>query len=109
MDARRRGGDGGVAGDTKPAHRFYGSDRDAGAINMSRTNAALAGVAEMTEFRQHAVTDIVAPSGPPGLVIVNPPYGNRIGDKKQLYSLYAALGQATVHLPRVQTATGTGR
>jgi putative N6-adenine-specific DNA methylase len=87
------GGDGGVAGDTKPAHRFYGSDRDAGAVNMSRTNAALAGVAEMTEFRQHAVTDIVAPSGPPGLVIVNPPYGNRIGDKKQLYGLYAALGQ----------------
>ena len=60
---------------------------------MSRTNAALAGVAGMTEFRQHAVTDLVAPSGPPGLVIVNPPYGNRIGDKKQLYSLYAALGQ----------------
>jgi putative N6-adenine-specific DNA methylase len=47
----------------------------------------------MTEFRQHAVTDLVAPGGPPGLVIVNPPYGNRIGDKKQLYALYAALGQ----------------
>jgi putative N6-adenine-specific DNA methylase len=27
------------------------------------------------------------------LVIVNPPYGNRIGDKKQLCSLYPALGQ----------------
>jgi putative N6-adenine-specific DNA methylase len=88
------GGDGaGGEGDIKPAVRFHGSDRDAGAIAMSRTNAALAGVAGVTEFRQHAVTDLVAPSGPPGLVIVNPPYGNRIGDKKQLYSLYAALGQ----------------
>src|SRR4029453_13972519 len=35
------GGDGGGAGDTKPVVRFYGSDRDAGAISMSRINAAL--------------------------------------------------------------------
>jgi putative N6-adenine-specific DNA methylase len=34
----------------------------------------------------------VAPPGPPGLVIVNPPYGDRIGDKKNLNSLYRSLG-----------------
>jgi len=78
---------------TRPAVRFYGSDSDAGAIRMSRANAARAGVTEMTEFRQHAIDALVAPSGPPGLVIVNPPYGSRIGDKKQLYPLYRALGQ----------------
>lgn len=77
----------------RPAVRFYGSDRDAGAIEMSRANAARAGVAELTEFRQHAISDLVAPSGPPGLVIVNPPYGDRIGDKKRLHSLYRSLGQ----------------
>ena len=77
----------------KPAIRFHGSDRDAGAIQMSRANAARAGVADMTEFRQHAISDLVAPSGPTGLVIVNPPYGTRIGDKKHLYPLYRALGQ----------------
>jgi len=33
------------------------------------------------------------PEGPPGLVIVNPPYGTRIGDKKPLFALYGALGQ----------------
>ncbi|HVJ34221.1 MAG TPA: class I SAM-dependent RNA methyltransferase, partial [Terriglobia bacterium] len=65
----------------------------AGAIEMSRANAARAGVAEMTEFRQHAISDLVAPDGKPGLVIVNPPYGTRIGDKKPLYALYNALGQ----------------
>jgi putative N6-adenine-specific DNA methylase len=75
------------------AVRFYGSDHDAGAIRMSRANAARAGVAEMTEFRQHAISDLIAPSGPPGLVIVNPPYGARIGDKRGLSSLYSALGQ----------------
>jgi putative N6-adenine-specific DNA methylase len=77
----------------KPAVRFFGSDRDAGAIGMSRDNAERAGVAELTEFRQHAVSDLAAPDGPPGLVMVNPPYGTRIGDKKPLYALYGALGK----------------
>jgi putative N6-adenine-specific DNA methylase len=73
--------------------RFYGSDRDAGAIAMSRANAARAGVADLTEFSRHAISDLAAPGGPPGLVIVNPPYGARIGDSQQLAPLYRALGQ----------------
>jgi putative N6-adenine-specific DNA methylase len=76
-----------------PAVRFFGSDRDAGAIKASRANAARAGVAGFTEFRQQAVSDLVRPEGPPGLVIVNPPYGTRIGDRKPLYALYGALGR----------------
>lgn len=75
------------------ANRCYGSDRNAGAIEASNTNAARAGVGEMTEFTQRAVSDIKAPAGPPGLVIVNPPYGARIGDQKRLRSLYGALGK----------------
>jgi putative N6-adenine-specific DNA methylase len=73
--------------------RFYGSDRDAGAIRMSRANAARAAIAELTEFRQQSISDLVAPGGSPGLVIVNPPYGARIGDKKRLNALYRALGR----------------
>ena len=73
--------------------RFLGSDRDAGAIRMSSANAQRAGVADLTEFKMHAVSDVATPDGPPGLVIVNPPYGGRIGNKKLLYPLYAALGQ----------------
>jgi putative N6-adenine-specific DNA methylase len=75
------------------ALRFYGSDRDAGAIAMSRANAERAGVAGFTEFSKHSVSEIAAPEGAPGLVIVNPPYGSRIGDTKQLKPLYRALGQ----------------
>ncbi|ALG74382.1 RNA methyltransferase [Azospirillum thiophilum] len=79
---------------TEPAVRFYGSDRDAGAIAMSRANAERAGVSAWTDFRQHSVSDLVAPEGPPGLVIVNPPYGARLGtDRKALVPLYHALGQ----------------
>lgn len=77
-----------------PSIRFYGSDRDAGAIAMSRTNAERAGIAQFVEFRQHTISEIVPPEGPPGLVIVNPPYGARIGEKQNLSPLYRSLGQA---------------
>jgi putative N6-adenine-specific DNA methylase len=76
-----------------PLNRFFGSDRDAGAIRMSRANAEQAGVANFTTFKQQPVSDLTPPEGPPGLVIVNPPYGTRLGDKKPLFALYAALGQ----------------
>ena len=48
---------------------------------------------DITDFLQQSVSDLHPPAGPPGLVIVNPPYGTRIGDKERLKSLYRALGQ----------------
>lgn len=59
---------------------------------MSKANAERAGVAAFADFRQGTISDLRPPEGPPGLVIVNPPYGTRIGDKKPLYALYGALG-----------------
>jgi putative N6-adenine-specific DNA methylase len=76
-----------------PSARFYGSDQEAKAITSSRANAKRAGVAEFTEFKQSKISDISPPDGPPGLVIVNPPYGTRLGDKKKLFPLYQALGK----------------
>lgn len=76
----------------EPAVRFYGSDRDAGAIAMSRANAERAGVAGLTEFRQLPVGELERPPGPPGLVIVNPPFGARIGEGASLGPLYRSLG-----------------
>jgi putative N6-adenine-specific DNA methylase len=76
-----------------PALRFHGSDRDAGAIRMSRDNAARAGVAGFTDFRLGPASDIAPPDGPPGLVMVNPPYGARIGNPKLLVAVHAALGR----------------
>lgn len=77
----------------QPAVKFHGSDRDAGAIRMSKANAERAGVSAVVEFRQMSISDLAPPEGPPGLVIVNPPYGARIGDKKPLFGLYGALGK----------------
>ena len=76
-----------------PAARCHGSDRDEGAIAMSRANAGRAGVADHVEFRQAAISEVVPPEGAPGLVILNPPYGTRLGDKAKLVPLYRAIGQ----------------
>ncbi|WP_135504302.1 THUMP domain-containing class I SAM-dependent RNA methyltransferase [Roseovarius aestuariivivens] len=75
---------------------FYGSDRDAGAIQGAISNAERAGVAKICNFSQFAISDLQRPEGPPGLVMVNPPYGSRIGNKKLLFGLYGALGK-TLH------------
>lgn len=82
-----------VRSERVPTARFHGSDRDAGAVAMSRANAERAGVAAYTEFRQATISEIAPPEGKPGLVIVNPPYGTRLGDKGALLPLYRALGQ----------------
>ena len=71
---------------------FYGSDRDDGAVKMSAENAARAGVSALTTFMQRTISDIIPPCGAPGLVILNPPYGTRIGDAKKLTPLYQTIG-----------------
>ncbi|ETX15842.1 RNA methyltransferase [Roseivivax halodurans JCM 10272] len=73
--------------------RFFGSDRDQGAVKGASANAERAGVTAMTQFTCHPVSELQRPEGPPGLVIVNPPYGARIGNKGLLYAIYGALGE----------------
>ena len=73
---------------------FYGFDRDAGAIERSLANAKRSDVETLTHFRQQTVTQLTPPDGPAGLVIINPPYGVRIGEEKQLLPLYQSLGEA---------------
>lgn len=75
------------------ALRFFGRDRDAGAIRMSQANAERAGVADLTDFSMAPLSDLTHPDSPPGLVMVNPPYGARIGNKKLLFALYGTLGK----------------
>ena len=76
-----------------PAPVFYGYDRDQGAIRMSEANAARSGVDAFTSFACQSVSDLTPPDGPPGLLIVNPPYGARIGNKGMLHGLYGTLGK----------------
>ena len=76
---------------TPPAH-FYGYDQNAGAIEAAKANAARAGVGGAWQFAVQPLSKLRAPEGPAGLVMVNPPYGERIGNKKTLLGLYREFG-----------------
>lgn len=76
----------------RAAAPIIGSDRDAGAIEAAVANAARAGVSDDVQFVQRALSDLTLPAGP-GLVITNPPYGVRVGERSPLRDLYARFGQ----------------
>ena len=59
---------------------------------MAGENAARAGVADYVHFATQTIENLEPPDGPPGLIIVNPPYGTRIGDKAPLVTLHRTLG-----------------
>lgn len=80
-------------GEDGPVFQGFGYDRNDGAIRGARENAARAGVETLCRFERQAVSDLTPPDGAPGLVMVNPPYGGRIGDRKMLFGLYGALGE----------------
>jgi len=72
--------------------RIFGSDRDAGAIEIARANAERAGVADSIEFLCKPISAIDPPPGP-GWVVTNPPYGVRLSKTKDLRNLYAQFGK----------------
>ncbi len=72
--------------------RFHGSDRDPGAIRMAKENAERAGVSHVVQFEQQSIETLSPPDGPPGIIIINPPYGTRIGNKAPLLGLYRTMG-----------------
>lgn len=77
----------------KAESSYFGSDRNAGAIEAAEANAERAGVSDCTHFSVGSVSDLQRPEGPAGLVIANPPYGTRIGDRRGLQALHGALGK----------------
>ncbi|MBV7407970.1 class I SAM-dependent RNA methyltransferase [Maritimibacter sp. DP1N21-5] len=76
---------------------FYGSDRDRGAVDGALRNAESAGVDGLCHFTCQPLAALEPPPTPPGLVILNPPYGERIGAEKSgkgpLYALYGSFGK----------------
>lgn len=68
------------------------SDRDDGAIKSARENAERAGVLEDIDFQSRPISAIEPPRDA-GLIITNPPYGIRVGDRGPLRNLYAQLGK----------------
>lgn len=80
------------SGNLERGVQFFGFDRNDGAIRGAVANAERSGVAEFVRFERAAISDLEPPEGKPGIVIVNPPYGGRIGERKLLFGLYGAMG-----------------
>ena len=70
---------------------IQGYDLDPEVVKAARANAELAGVAHMIHFQQRPVADLSHPKKY-GFLITNPPYGERIEDKKNLPALYTKIG-----------------
>lgn len=70
-----------------------GSDIRADAIEHARANARAAGIGHLLAFERRDLKDFQPPEGPSGVVICNPPYGERIGDERELRPLYRRLGE----------------
>lgn len=71
---------------------ILGSDRDEGAIEAAAANAARAGMLDDVDLSVRPISAIEPPPGP-GWVVINPPYGVRVGERDPLRNLYAALGR----------------
>jgi putative N6-adenine-specific DNA methylase len=72
---------------------IVGSDVRQDAIDFARTNARTAGVGHLLKFAKLDVKDARPPCEQPGIVICNPPYGERIGEEQELIGLYRRIGE----------------
>jgi 23S rRNA (guanine2445-N2)-methyltransferase / 23S rRNA (guanine2069-N7)-methyltransferase len=72
---------------------ILGSDVDADAVRMAIENATQAGVSDWLHVEKRALGEVVRPRSDIGLVVTNPPYGERIGAESGLSELYSELGR----------------
>jgi 23S rRNA (guanine2445-N2)-methyltransferase / 23S rRNA (guanine2069-N7)-methyltransferase len=71
---------------------ILGSDIDSEAVRMAIANAAHAGVADWLHVEKRALGEVARPRAETGLIVANPPYGERIGAESGLPELYSELG-----------------
>ena len=71
---------------------IQGYDIDEAMVAAARENARLAGVERLIHFQRRGV-DMLSHAKKYGFIITNPPYGERLEDKKNLPLLYQTLGE----------------
>ena len=71
---------------------IQGYDIDPSVIEVARANAKLAGVEDLIHFQVRPVSEL-SHAKKYGFMITNPPYGERLEDKKDLPLLYGTLGE----------------
>ena len=74
------------------SYEILGTDIDPATLQIAMANAKKAGVAGHIQFRQADATKISLPTDK-GLLVCNPPYGERMGEQKDAQRLYRDLGK----------------
>ena len=83
-------------------HRIYGSDASFYAIQQATKNVKSAGVQKDIELKQVRLEELndlssIHPFIPSPLVMLNPPYGERLASNKDMELLYGKIGTALKH------------
>ena len=82
-------------------HKIYGSDASFYAIQQAAKNVKAAGMDKCIELKQIRFEELNAPSTlnaqPSTLLMLNPPYGERLASNKDMERLYGAIGTALKH------------
>ena len=73
-------------------YRILGSDNDPACVSLSFANARKAGVADCVTFKDGDATKMSLPAES-GIIISNPPYGERMMEQNSARGLYSALGR----------------
>ncbi|MGC9421511.1 MULTISPECIES: bifunctional 23S rRNA (guanine(2069)-N(7))-methyltransferase RlmK/23S rRNA (guanine(2445)-N(2))-methyltransferase RlmL [unclassified Vibrio] len=73
--------------------KFFGADNDPRVLQMAKENARRAGVDELIQFELADAAKLTRPQGfEHGVIVCNPPYGERLGTHPGLIALYTAFG-----------------
>ena len=75
-------------------HTIYGSDASFYAVQQAAKNVKSAGVQKDVELKQIRMEEL---KGGEGLVMINPPYGERLASNKDMEELYGKIGTALKH------------
>jgi putative N6-adenine-specific DNA methylase len=77
----------------QPDLRLFGSDTDPKALNAARRNLAEAGIERWVTLERSDLLERSAPAAA-GVMVANPPYGERLGSPEELAAFYPKLGDA---------------
>lgn len=77
--------------------RIIGSDIDKEVLSLARYHARQAGVEKQIHFQRQPVKDLKS-KFKYGYIICNPPYGERLGEKKEVEKLYKSMGKVFSNL-----------
>ncbi|MGF1726402.1 bifunctional 23S rRNA (guanine(2069)-N(7))-methyltransferase RlmK/23S rRNA (guanine(2445)-N(2))-methyltransferase RlmL [Photobacterium nomapromontoriensis] len=73
--------------------KFFGREMDRRVLTIARDNAGRAGVKSLIDFEYGDATQLTCPEGfTNGIILCNPPYGERLGTTPELISLYTEFG-----------------